>query len=487
MEKKEKKTSLFKFNEHLFEVSENKTDIKEALKEWEIVLAEKRFQRDRQCICQHLIKDSIYFFNKKTHKLIVCGTACSKKFNMGKKEMKDDMMKESLLLMIEELQKEDKELRYEKITSMDEYLERVKYHLTSIIDIKYNEIKGKYEGIIRKIITEYGIQINDDTEMLIREGINYYNYYYRLSGDVVSIVECVYMMKKLQENIEKLNEDYGVTYAGCIKNLMHATEEEMVNKIKKIQEFMKRISKIENDRKEMEKKKEDEEKENKKRKEEEEKRKAKEEEENKKRKEEEEKKKEEKRIQKEEEDRKKKEEEIAFKAKNEKIVGDYLLNVERQINRMVTEKKNEYTNVQKELEKSKGVIWNFMLKKKYDVEKLLIKKQKEFVKEEERIKKEREKEIILQKEREKIEKMKKVYKVIYLYEEFNALEGRKRDSSEIYFYTEEDCHKYIKDELPEIGKKVESGDSFDRTEKTILDIKIFNKKDLICSYPETIA
>lgn len=70
----------YKFKQNLIELSDSTTFLP-AIREWEIIMDEKRPELDRLCICQHKIKYVTYMCNLKNGNLISVGTTCVKKFS----------------------------------------------------------------------------------------------------------------------------------------------------------------------------------------------------------------------------------------------------------------------------------------------------------------------------------------------------------------------------------------------------------------------
>jgi len=101
------KTEEYKFNKNLLDLSQNKTDINEAIKEWTRLdvlfnkqqkkkceknsiiskLSKKQDCKEKQkCICQRNIKGFILLVNETTDKQIYSGTTCILRFGFPKKE-----------------------------------------------------------------------------------------------------------------------------------------------------------------------------------------------------------------------------------------------------------------------------------------------------------------------------------------------------------------------------------------------------------------
>ncbi len=170
------KKTTNKFNKNLFEASENKTNIEETKKEWEIINEEKRKDLDRLCICQHKIKNVIYLYNKHTKNIINCGVECVKKFQMENNEkMKKGMMREVLSKVLREKKTEDE--KYEMRWSLEKYLPDVKMNLINLIDrelstSKYDMDKlGELRIKIKELIEEYRITYLDDVLVNIMDTI----------------------------------------------------------------------------------------------------------------------------------------------------------------------------------------------------------------------------------------------------------------------------------------------------------------------------
>jgi hypothetical protein len=73
----------YKFQENLFKLSEEKTDLKKAIAEWQYVTMNTLKKGEHICICGN--KSIIYFhlfFNTKTTKMIYTGEVCAKKFGL---------------------------------------------------------------------------------------------------------------------------------------------------------------------------------------------------------------------------------------------------------------------------------------------------------------------------------------------------------------------------------------------------------------------
>ena len=63
-------------------------NLKDATKEW-VEITTKQYESKETCICNHKIKTVVFMYNSLTHKTIMVGTACFKKFvlNVGCKRM----------------------------------------------------------------------------------------------------------------------------------------------------------------------------------------------------------------------------------------------------------------------------------------------------------------------------------------------------------------------------------------------------------------
>lgn len=73
----------YKFQENLFKLSEEKTDLKKAITEWQYVVMNVLKKGEHICICGN--KSIIYFhlfFNTKSTKMIYTGRECAKKFGL---------------------------------------------------------------------------------------------------------------------------------------------------------------------------------------------------------------------------------------------------------------------------------------------------------------------------------------------------------------------------------------------------------------------
>ena len=73
----------YKFQENLFKLSEEKTDLKKAIAEWQYVVMNVLKKGEHICICGN--KSIIYFhlfFNTKSTKMIYTGETCAKKFGL---------------------------------------------------------------------------------------------------------------------------------------------------------------------------------------------------------------------------------------------------------------------------------------------------------------------------------------------------------------------------------------------------------------------
>jgi hypothetical protein len=70
------------FYSNLLELSQNE-ELEEAKKEW-IFLKEDHSEEKKLCLCNHKLQNIQFYFNKKTHHIVVIGSECSKKFKMKK-------------------------------------------------------------------------------------------------------------------------------------------------------------------------------------------------------------------------------------------------------------------------------------------------------------------------------------------------------------------------------------------------------------------
>ena len=218
----------YKFNENLLELSQNKTDIKEAINEWyklsfgknKIIKAINETKDEcSKCICSHIIYKSIKLYNINTGHMILSGKGCYKhfKFNIENKIKCPNKLKE----YINEIN-----LGYDEITSPIDYSNNIKNKINEMLEIQFDMIQKK------KSIKE---QIDGYEELL--DGMNFL-------VNTLKFNSLVNFMNSIKQEIDILKKEE--------EERINKEEEEEEKRI--IQERVKQKERIEKEKKEAEEK-----------------------------------------------------------------------------------------------------------------------------------------------------------------------------------------------------------------------------------------
>lgn len=154
----EEKKAIYKFNNNLLKLSEEKTDIKQALKEWKCLNTDLQSVNPQICICQHNIKKEINtFINLKNNNTIFIGSKCYEKFEFKFERTGSDRVGKILQKHIQDYLKGE----YTLISNLADYVEKVFYIILNDFKIQYKNYKHSINGlkqllhIINLTIEEY--------------------------------------------------------------------------------------------------------------------------------------------------------------------------------------------------------------------------------------------------------------------------------------------------------------------------------------------
>jgi len=154
----EEKKAIYKFNNNLLKLSEEKTDIKQALKEWKCLNTDLQSVNPQICICQHNIKKEINtFINLKNNNTIFIGSKCYEKFEFKFERTGSDRVGKILQKHIQDYLKGE----YTIISNFKDYVEKVFYIILNDFKIQYKNYKHSINGlkqllhIINLTIEEY--------------------------------------------------------------------------------------------------------------------------------------------------------------------------------------------------------------------------------------------------------------------------------------------------------------------------------------------
>ena len=222
----------YKFNENLLELSQNKTDIKEAINEWyklsfgknKIIKAINETKDEcSKCICSHIIYKSIKLYNINTGHMILSGKGCYKhfKFNIENKIKCPNKLKE----YINEIN-----LGYDEITSPIDYSNNIKNKINEMLEIQFDMIQKK------KSIKE---QIDGYEELL--DGMNFL-------VNTLKFNSLVNFMNSIKQEIDILKKEEEERI-----NKKEEEEKERIEKEKREAEEKERIEKEAEEKKRIEK------------------------------------------------------------------------------------------------------------------------------------------------------------------------------------------------------------------------------------------
>ena len=68
-------------------------DFETALTEWELIFKEAKKDKQTLCICQRVIKNVYFLYNKQTNKSISVGSTCKNKFIKVERELEHPILK----------------------------------------------------------------------------------------------------------------------------------------------------------------------------------------------------------------------------------------------------------------------------------------------------------------------------------------------------------------------------------------------------------
>ena len=231
----------YKFNENLLELSQNKTDIKEAINEWyklsfgknkiikaisNITINETKDECSK-CICSHIIYKSIKLYNINTGHMILSGRGCYKnfEFNVENKIECPNKLKE----YINEIN-----LGYDEITSPIDYSNNIKNKINEMLEIEFDMIQKK------KSIKE---QIDGYEELL--DGMNFLVNTLKFNSLVNfmnSVKQEIDILKKEEEE-KRIIQERVKQKERIEKEKKEAEEKERIEKEKREAEEKERIEK----------------------------------------------------------------------------------------------------------------------------------------------------------------------------------------------------------------------------------------------------
>ena len=184
----------YKFKEHILNLSHNKTNYDDALKEWAQMpeLYKKLHKGVCKCICQHILKYYHFIHNKKTHKTITVGKECYKKF---------------------------------KFDNVNKYINEIYQNIIN----KY--LQGEYENI--GDVDDFSINIKHEIEKDLKD---------RYESNITNIN----VLNYLKTNIIELIEDYNFTDLEDLKNLVIQTITDLEQKKFKEEQIKQKLEEIKN-------------------------------------------------------------------------------------------------------------------------------------------------------------------------------------------------------------------------------------------------
>jgi hypothetical protein len=202
IEEKREKPVLSNFDRKLLEASLEKEDLIKAKGEWEVIRTEKSTIK-KICICDHKILNVIYYINKYNGNIICCGSICTKKFNLEKKEISNKTLEK-----IFKLKKPYNE--YKQFSNIQEYLDYAKDELNNLISkeiesSKFNNLINLLEDInnINKLndLNFFNVHIESIKSKIIKLTPNYIETQFRT--DINSFFE-------VKTKLTKLSNDYSI-------------------------------------------------------------------------------------------------------------------------------------------------------------------------------------------------------------------------------------------------------------------------------------
>jgi len=257
----ETQNAKYKFKEHIINLSYNKNNYDDALKEWEQMpkLYKKLHKGSCKCICQHILKYYYFIHNKKTHKTITVGKECYKKFKFykinrdineiyqnfinkylqGEYENIEDVDYFSINIK-QEIEKDLKD-RYESNITNINVLNYLKTNIIELIeDYNFTDLEELKNLIIQTITVleqkkfkEEQIkkeQIKQKIEKELKD---------RYESNITNINE----LNNLKTNIIELIEDYNFTCLEELKNLIIETINVLEQKKIKEEQIKQKIEK----------------------------------------------------------------------------------------------------------------------------------------------------------------------------------------------------------------------------------------------------
>lgn len=247
IEEKGEKTVLSNFDRNLLEASLEKEDLIKAKEEWEVIRTEKSTEK-KICICNHKILNVIYYINKYNGNIICCGSICTKKFNLEKKEISNKTLEK-----IFKLKKPYNE--YKQFSNIQEYLDYAKDELNNLISkeielSKFNNLINLLEDInnINKLndLNFFNVHIESIKTKIVQLIPNYIES--ELRNDITSIFQVITKLSKLSNDytiqktdisifkriIEKIVDNHIVNYCGYNTPPYQKKFDEVINKIEYI-------------------------------------------------------------------------------------------------------------------------------------------------------------------------------------------------------------------------------------------------------------
>ena len=169
----ETQNAKYKFKEHIINLSYNKNNYDDALKEWEQMpkLYKKLHKGSCKCICQHILKYYYFIHNKKTHKTITVGKECYKKFKFYK--INRDINEIYQNFINKYLQGE-----YENIEDVDYFSINIKQEIEKDLKDRYESnitninVLNYLKTNIIELIEDYNFTDLEELKNLIIETIN---------------------------------------------------------------------------------------------------------------------------------------------------------------------------------------------------------------------------------------------------------------------------------------------------------------------------
>ena len=169
----ENHNSKYKFKEHIFNLSHNKNNYDDALKEWEQMpeLYKKLHKGSCKCICQHILKYYYFIHNKKTHNTITVGKECYKKFKFNNINRDSNEIYQNIINKY--LQGE-----YENIEDVDDFSIIIEEEIEKDLKYRYESnitninVLNYLKTNIIELIENYNFTCLEELKQLVIETIN---------------------------------------------------------------------------------------------------------------------------------------------------------------------------------------------------------------------------------------------------------------------------------------------------------------------------